>query len=409
MKISGSVLLILGWVSVFLVSCGSTTPAIIPTNTSIANETKLPILVVSTTPKPTNTILPTTTPSTTPLVALPSSTAPGHIVTLGQDEMPKYGGIPVFSPDGRIIVLASSKIRFWSVETHLLIREIKYPYANDCSIEQANFSPDGKFFAASITNCKKDNLGHLMIWDMETGGLIQEWPQEYAKMPGPRGIDSDYSIPVHAFAFVPNTTNVIFATGNALETRDLFQSDKFDSLKLGPKMYATQISLSSDSRLVYIIMSWEKDHDWPSSWTHQHKFQVWNINTHAMLREVKYPEGWVNLSLKLLGTHLAQIDFENSKSKITNLETDEVKDIPFRLGWRYYNADGSLMVYARIFGFDGNEQDIEVWKTDNWRNIYTFSPNIDVNEIVFNPDNTIIAIANSEQVSLWNIDPLVEP
>jgi len=338
MKISGPVLLILGCVSIFLVSCGSPTPAIIPTHISIASETKLPILVVSSTPKPTNTTLPTTTPSITPLAALPSSTAPGLIVTLGQDEMPKYGGIPVFSPDGRMIVLASSKIRFWSVETHLLIREIKYPYGNDCSIEQANFSPDGKFFAASITNCKKDNLGHLMIWDMETGSLIQEWPQEYAKMPGPLGIGSDYSIPVHAFAFIPNTTNMIFATGNALETRDLFQSDKFDSIKLGSKMYATQISLSSDSRLVYIIMSWEKDHDWPSNWTHQHKFQVWNMNTHAMLREVKYPEGWVNLSLKLLGTHLAQIDFENSKSQITNLETDEVKDIPFRLGWRYYDV-----------------------------------------------------------------------
>jgi WD40 repeat protein len=342
---------------------------------------------------------------------LPSNgNGPGLIVTLGEAIYPpRHGGIPAFSPDGRIIALASSKISFWNVETHQLVREIKYPDAADCCIVHANFSPDGKFFAASMINRQdgKNVLGHLMVWEMETGNLLQDWDQEYAKMPGPGG--ADYSIPVHAFAFIPGTTNIVFATGNTLETRDIFQNEKFDVLKLGSKMYATQISLSSDSRLVYIIMSWEKDHDWPSNWTHQHKFQVWNIKSHAMLREVKYPEGWVNLSLRLLGTHLVQVDIENSKSQITNLETDEVKDIPYRQGWRFYNADGSLMIYARIFGFDANEQGIELWKTDNWKNIYKFALDTGVDEIIFNPDSTILAIANNEQVSLWNIAPFVQP
>lgn len=276
MRVLKSLALLFGFASMLISSCSSRTPV------SIDTETELPTVTLTFLPKPTNTKIPTNTPTITVTPITQSSNEPSLIVTLGEKvPSPWYPGIPVFSPDGQTIVLASSRIRFWDVNTHQLIREIENPYAEGCYLSQAKFSPDGKYFAVSITGCWKDEnpSGHLLIWDTSTGDLIQEWTQEFAKMPGPRGTDSDYSIPVYAFAFLPDTTSIVFASGNTLETRDIFQNERRDVLKLGTKMYATQISLSSDGRLAYIIMSWEKDHDWPVLWTHQHKFQVWNINT----------------------------------------------------------------------------------------------------------------------------------
>ncbi|MGB8984115.1 MAG: WD40 repeat domain-containing protein [Anaerolineales bacterium] len=341
------------------------------------------------------------------------------IVSLGEKVSgPSYPGLAVFSPDGQIIAHVNPKIRFWNVNTHELIREIEFPFEQGCTFAESKFSPNGKYFAVSITNCwrSEDPAGKLLIWDSSTGQLLQEWTQEYSKMPGPTGKEeTDYSIPVYAFAFLPNSTSVVFASGNTLETKDILDNQVYDVLNLGPKMYATEISLSSDARLAYIVMSWTKDHDWPILWTHQHKFQIWNIDTHAFMFESKYPEGWVNLSLKLLRTQLVQVDIEKATSQIRNLETEEVRDIPYRKGWRYYNSDGSLVVYARLFGFDDDEQAIELWRTDNWRNVYTFTPDFGtdwiygMHDIVFSPDNTILAIEHQEQISLWNIGPIIQP
>jgi len=419
MKISGSFLLLFGVASILLFSCNSSTLAITPTPTDFVTKTDFPISTVTLTSKPTSTKLPTLSPTITPSLTPQPSNEPGLIATLGTVNLSGYSNIPLFSPNGKIIALAGAKIQFWDVNTHNLIRELNNPYYEDCFVGNAKFSPDGKLFAISTTACHKGDTskGHLLVWDINTGDLLQEWAQEYAKMPPPRTNMDDYIIPIYAMAFLPNNTGLVIASGHTLEIRDVFDKSKYDVLKLGPKMYASEISMSSDGRLAYIIMSWEKDHDFPALWTYQHKFQVWNINTHAMLSEVKYPEGWVNLRLELIGTRLALVDFEKSTSQIINLETGDTQEIPFRLGWRYYNSDGSLMVYARLFGFGyGDEpQAIELWKTDNWRNIYTFMPNFGkdwtylMDGIVFSPDNTLLAISHQGQVSLWNIAPVVQP
>lgn len=396
----------------FLSSCNSNA-TLIPTSAPVATETNLSTATF--TPTPINTVIPTKT-SVYKLTYTPQpNNKPGLIVTLGE-VVPPYGipGIPVFSPDGQIIALASSKIQFWDVNTYQLVRELKNPYSESCYVSNAKFSPDGKLFAISATGCHKGDtsVGHLLVWDINTGELLQEWTQEYAKMPPPRSMSDEYEIPVYAMSFLPNSTTIVFASGNTLEIRDVINNENHDVLKLGPKMYASQVSLSSDGRLAYIIMSWEKDQDFPSSWTYQHKFQVWNINTHAMLREVKYPEGWMNLSLELLGTSLVQVDFEKNTSQILDLETNKVRDLPFRMGWRYYNADGSLMIYARLFGFNAKEQGIELWNTDSWRNIYTFMPVFgqEIDEIAFSPDNTILAITHDKElISLWNVRLINEP
>jgi WD40 repeat protein len=399
-------------VNTLISSCNSNTSVILERKITFTPEAKLPTATFTSTPKaiisptlvPTNTLLP--------------RTEPGLIVTLGEKiPAPWSGGKSPFSPDGQIIALASSRIRFWNVATHELVQEVTNPYADKCGIWDAKFSQNGKYFAASVNGCwnEPNRTGHLLIWDMSTYKLIQDWPQQDAHMPSTGGNMDDYVILVDAMTFLPNSTGIIFANGNTLEIRDVLDNAKHDVIKLGPKMYATQVSTSSDGRLAYIIMSWTKDHNWPSLWTEQQKLQIWNINTHAMLYEKKYPEGWANLRLELLGTRLAKFDYEKSTSQVFNLETEEVKDLPFRLGWRYYNSDGSLVLCARLFGFGDTEQVFELWNTDTWRNIYTFMPDFGtdwiygMHDITFSPDNTIIAIQHGEQVSLWNIGLFIQP
>jgi len=119
--------------------------------------------------------------------------------------------------------------------------------------------------------------------------------------------------------------------------------------------------------------------------------------------------------MSLHGEVILHQDWVNGTFEVHNLSTDEIDSFPYRRGWKYFNADLSLMISARLFGYDADEQIIELWDTDRWRNIYSFLPNFGrdwiygMHMIAFSPDNTILAIEHQEQVSLWNIQPIVQP
>jgi WD40 repeat protein len=403
--------------SVFLSSCSSYS-TIVPASSQIATETVTSSVTATSAPTktitssatavPTKTIIPTHTPVITPAHILTPSNEPGLIVTLGERKSFAYRAIPVFSPDGQLIALAGPRIRIWDVKTYKLIREFENPYPEKCHVSEAKFSPNGNYFAVSITNCSREvtTTGHLLVWDVSTGTLLQEWVQQYAKM-NDRWASQ---VPVYAMAFLPNSTTLVFANGHTLETRDIFQKDKADILKLGPEMFASQITLSSDGRLAYIIMDWLNDSRFL---THKTVYQSWNIGTHAMLDEIKYSNDSPDFKVELLNAALVEVNHEKGTSQITNLVTNEVRDLPYRLGGRYYNADGRLMIYNRLGGPVGSiEFSIELWNTDDWRNIYTFTPEFRdewITNIAFSPDNTILAIEHQEQVSLWSIRPFVQP
>lgn len=406
-----SSLLFFSLLSVLISSCSVNAPDSTPRLPISLPETKVSNRT------PTVTRKPSFTPTISPTNTIPPNNEPGLIVTFGEKVTgPSYSGIPVFSPDGQIIVLANPRIRFWDVNTHQLLREIKYPFGKGCHFFEAKFSPNGKYFAVSIADCwdEKDKAGHLIIWDALTGDLLQEWTQTDAKMPGPTGkAEDDYTIPVYAFAFLPDSTGIVFANGNNLETRNILNGETQDVLNLGLKMYATQVSLSSDGKLAYVVMGWFKYHSHSVSLMSQYKFQIWNIITQAMIRESNYPETSSIIRLELLGTKLVQVDFKKARSQIFNLETDEVRDLPFRQGWRYYNSDGSFMIYARLFESD-DKPSIELWKTDVQQSIYTFMPDFGgawvyaMHDIAFSPNNKILAIEHEEQISLWNIGPVIQ-
>lgn len=401
-----------------LTACGSQ-----PQSTEFVITPVSVVITKSVVEAPVATSVPASTQTPTRTAAVPPSKTPrptnqpGIIVTFGETSS-QDKPFSVFRPDGQVIALAGSRIRFWDIQTRQLIREITHSLLRNCSQRNATFSPDGHLFAVGLAGCEEgeSTAGHVLVWDVASGVLLQEWETEFAKMPAGHSAWDDYVIPVFSLVFLPNSTTLIFASGKTLEIRDVFQKEPANVLKLGPKMFASQISISQDGRLAYIVMTYTKDHDWPSNWTQQQKLQVWNINTHSMLREIKYPEGWYTLRLELLGTSLAQIDFEKNTSQILDLKTDKTRELPYRLGWAYFNSDASLMIYAHLTQSDQDHQKIELWRTDTWRNIYTFtSTDIETsliygaNRIIFSPDSTMLAIEHDSQVSLWDIRPVVQP
>jgi WD40 repeat protein len=407
-------LLLLGLICLLLPSCGLSSRIAPASTPSIQTETKtptaapLPILTKTVTPAQIFTFTPNT------------SDKPGFIITLGEKVDFRPSGLPVFSPDGKTIALASAKIRLWDVKTHQLIRELESSYSEDCNISNALFSPDGKLFAVSVTDCDintTSSVGHLFIWDVNSGKLLKDWAQKYAYMPAtrPSEVTFDYSIPVSAMAFLPDNRTIIFSSGNTLEIRDTLEDNKPVIIDLGAKMFASQISLPTDGRFVYVIMVWTQNHDFPAYWTQKKKLQIWDMNTYIMRREINYPDGWFNLDLKLHNSSILQISSEKGTTQIFDLETDQIKELPYRTGRAYLSSDMSRIIYARLF--EGKEENniIELWDTDTWRNIYSFMPDFDkgwaysMNGIAFSPDNTILAIEHREQVTLWNIQPVATP
>lgn len=395
-----------------VISCNSNSAI----QASPQSENKTATTVFTLIPPPEPTITPTYTPTILPTITPFSSDEPGLIVTLGEEKPgPWWPGVPVFSPDGKIIALASESIRFWNVQTHELILELTYSHSEGCRLANAKFSSDGKLFAASSTQCWDGEPGYVMIWELASGKLLYKWEQAYAKMPPTSPNDTEgYSIPVSSLAFIPNSSVLVFGSGNSIEIVDALNVEVMDTLHLGPKMFASQLSISADGRLAYMIMGWDKTNDFPVNWKTKHVLQIWNINTHAMLREVKYPEG-ENFNFILLDKSLVKVDFDNETNQLIDLVTDEIFNLPYRTGWRYFNSDGRYILFARIFTLESEGDSFELWDIQSGNNIYTFMPDFGpdwiygMHDIVFNPDNSILAIAHQERVSLWYISPATKP
>jgi WD40 repeat protein len=410
MRFLKSLLLLFGFASVVIPSCNSnasvtvTTPEasdVIATSTlepaHAASPIQMPVIEQTHTPKPNDT--------------------PGLIVTLvggGYADL----GMPRFSPNGKIVALAGAVIRFWDANSHEMIRELKNPYGGKCFASSAQFSPDSKLFAMTFGDCgiitnSDDFTGHLLVWDISTGNLLQEWEQIYAKMPPSNVNFSDYTIPVKAMIFLPDSSGIIFANRNSLEIGYIFHDKKQDVLELGQEMYASQISISPDGKLVYVLMDWMKTNDLFESWSEQYKLQVWDVTSHTMIRENKYPESWSTLDLSLLGTLLVEKDYKKKSSQVTDLKTDEVKSMPYCSGLlEFYNMDTSLMTCEKII--DDN-QVVEIWNTNSQEKVYTFTPDFEkdlihsITGMAFNPGNTVLAIAHNDQISLWRIQTEVQP
>ncbi len=366
----------------------------------------------------TPSITPTITITPTPTVFFSPTPNPvtGLIVTLGEEiDGPWHRGDLAFSLDGMLIAMTGEKIRIWNVYTHQLIYILNEPHLK-CQQGNISFSPDGKLLAISKYFCwGEDDNGYLRVWDLSQQSVIHESTLDVAKMYEPN--HSDYFIPVGEFVFLPDSKQIAIATGNTIEIRDISESKEPIILDLGEKMYANEISISEDGRFLIALMEWNKWNTFPAFYKDEFGLQIWTLQTYSLNKEIDYPEiETVTESMQLYGEWLSHIIFVDAIFEMTNLVTEEVRAFPYRLGRRYLSADRNFILFVRLNGLElGDDDQIELWDTDTWRNLYTFLPDFAPDwqfsqlDFKFSPDNKILAISHQEQLSLWNIEPVISP
>lgn len=416
--------LILGLISLVLSSCGlnqavppevTATPTEMETSTSTPGATLTPSLTAL--PIATITPFPTTQATTTELPkVLPTNTPradnePVLIASFGKTDPLVHSKI-VFNPDGIIIAQAASSVKLWDVRTHELIRELEYPYSEKIQPEKILFSPDSSLLAVSLSdhsNSYSDPIGHLLVWEVSSGDLLQDWTQECAIMIDPN--HGPYHIPVYAMAFLPNSTKLAYANGNNIEIKDVREESEMVVVSLGTEMFASEISIRYDAEFMYVLMDWYFDNPFSVFNGWRSRIQIWHMNTLTLRRELKYPKNDFHYeSMYLVGVNALHENEENATIEVQNLTTDKMGNYPYRKGLKYYNSDTSLMVCFRDGSYYEDGYAIEIWNTDNWRNIFTFKPSFlkygnyyYLSDIAISPENTILAMYYKGEVYLWDI------
>ena len=357
---------------------------------------------------------------------MPSETPhenPGFVVTLGDETIsPWWPVIPSFSPNGEILALVSENVTLWDLDTKNQIFELERPYSR-CYTENVAFSDDSSLLAASIY-CVLDenNFGcHLLVWDTIKGILLQDWKQGFADT----AKLSEYAIfyPATGIAFSPNSSLLAFANGNTIEIRDVRHSNQpAKELSLGDEMVASKISISNDGKQLFAFMNFDNDRG--RTVTKKFTLQVWDLIKYDFYQDLIFPESQYNWGVvdderNLIGHYLAHIDNVNGIFKLTNMEKQEEIELPYRLGKRYLSPDAKYLLYIpKDVSHPCKLREIELWDVNSGQNIYTFNTSKTnfasdwchgpVN-IMFNHDNTFLAIGHTEQVSLWDISAFTKP
>jgi WD40 repeat protein len=208
---------------------------------------------------------------------------------------------------------------------------------------------------------------------------------------------------------------LVYASGNKIKIQEVLGKGEALEWSLGDKMYASEISIRGDGEFLYMLMKWYKNLTFPALYRWKFKVQIWHPATKSLRREIKFEEvDPLNADMWLVGQYLLHEDTINATLEVLDLSTDERKDFPYRIGWKYFNSDASLMAVVRYIGADEDDKGIEIWDTDTWRNLYTFKPSFIDNgffltDVSFSPDKSLLAIDYDGQISLWDIRSAIQP
>lgn len=390
---------------------------------SCANSQSTPSPIA--TPMLQQTVIPTQlfdppTPEITPTLNNTPDENGGLIITLGR---PSYRqgywlAIPAFSPDGKMIALVSGRVGLWDTETHELIYELEKPYSN-CYTENVAFSLDGKLLAASI-DCYENATGYVLIWDTESGVLLHNWEQAFSK--DTSEFDELFnSRPATGIAFLSASSVLAFANGNTIEIRDVKEDSEPIVFELGDEMFASDIVISQDGKRLFAFMDFSYTKT-ANEVGQKYALQTWDLNSNKIVEQVDFPEpdntgiffGHFDVEMKLTGRNLINIDYINETFTVTDVETGTKTNLDY-LGdvETYLSQDSKYVIYLpKLDGFNCKNQSIELLDTHLNQNLYTFETSnkyfgrqwcYGPHTIIFNPNNTILAITHEERVSLLDI------
>ncbi|MBN2677701.1 MAG: WD40 repeat domain-containing protein [Anaerolineaceae bacterium] len=369
-------------------------------------------------PQPTKT--PTATPNAASLPQISSKSGdieggdPELLGLLG-DYLNTNNSSITFSPDGKYLADAGTSIKIWDVETQKLSIEMTIPplYTEGLNMTGVAYSSDGGLLSVSMRyRVDGRDMNHILIWDTQSGELLQDWLQDYAIMVDPR--QGEYHRRVNAFAFLPDSTKLAYANRNTIEIRDALTNTLHSSIDLGKEMYATDISIREDGEFIYVFMEWYKYMDFCCNYKWKYRVQIWHINTESFWRDLRFEEVRpFDREMYLVGTRLLDQDNIAGTFTATDLFDDQIQKLPYRLGEKYFNTDASLM-FCIHDSVTYSEDRFEIWNTATFRAPFEFKPEFiddrySVDDVAFSPDDHLLAIKSDGVISLWNIESKLAP
>jgi len=327
-----------------------------------------------------------------------------------------------------MVALATERIGVWDVKTHQLIHELISPYTRlPCNTQHVAFSSDSTLLAVSNYCTDTDWTGHVLVWEIKSGELLQNWEQKFSKNTSkwPNALNTS---PAPGLAFLPGSSILAFANGNTIEVVDVRKNQDPVTLELGDSMFATGISISADGRKLFAFMDFDSDTNVESISAKSYAIQIWNLNTRTLLRSVQFPPiisccayfvAHSDKEMSLFGTRLTYIDYVNGRFYATDLENGSVKHLPYRRGVPFLSSDGNLVLLMVDLPSENPQsgpscdgQSVELWNANTQQSIYTFHPsgtsfylNWCFGSVHFDisPDHKQLAIGHDGFVTLWDI------
>jgi WD40 repeat protein len=324
------------------------------------------------TPYPTYTPYPTATPTPLVLPVLASTPypQPNQPISLTNADqvvqLARWGkgtvNQVIFSPDGRLLAVASSLgIYLYDAETLAEIRFIK----TDAWVESVAFSPDGRLLASGSDN------GTVKLWDVETG-------QEVRTLRG-------HTEWVNSVAFSPDGR--LLASGSADQTIKLWDVATGQEVRTlrGHTWTVASVAFSPDGRLL-------------ASGSDDGTVKLWDV---ASGKQVRTGLGGI-ATFSPNGHLLASIAWDG----IVRVRDIESGQVVRNMG---HGASGESLAFSpdgRLLASGSSWNDtVKLWDVANGQELRTLSGH----SVVFSPDGRLLAfVTNDGTVSLWDVEAAQE-
>ena len=277
----------------------------------------------------------------------------------------------VFSPDKKLIVggFSQGDIRVWTTKGELLA----HLDAHDASIEDLDFSPDGRYLASASADRS------IKLWDMKTFSLSKDLQGHKDR--------------VYAIDFHPTRAELV-STGadNTLRFWNLDTGEERKTI-LAHKNWVYDVSYSPDGEMLASASATGKVKLWSHDGT---LLKVYRTSASRVISVSFSPDG------EMLATAAAdkRVKLYNLKAgatmKILEGHTSGLKDVDF-------SPDGSKLAST------GTDATIRIWDSHSYRLLRTFNTGVNVRDVDFMPlsanmGDMLLAATYDNSLQYWDLE-----